>query len=61
MILARMGCLMDVNPLEDDAGDDADEDGYKNLLEYLRETDPQNPESHSSKGLPWLILLLGDG
>ncbi|MFC1841284.1 C13 family peptidase, partial [Thermodesulfobacteriota bacterium] len=51
----------DLDPLFNDADEDADGDGFKNIFEYLRETDPLDPESHPSKGLPWLMLLLEDG
>ncbi|MFC1495105.1 C13 family peptidase [Thermodesulfobacteriota bacterium] len=44
----------------DDADLDADGDGFSNIQEYNRGTDPQDAEDHPSKGLPWLMLLLGD-
>jgi hypothetical protein len=50
----------DLNPLIDDANGDADEDGYINLIEYQRKTDPQDINSHPSKGMPWLPILLED-
>ena len=34
-----------LDPNKDDAGDDADVDGYTNLVEYQGGTDPQNPLS----------------
>jgi alpha-tubulin suppressor-like RCC1 family protein len=37
---------------------DQDEDGYSNLQEYLVGTNPYDENSHPSKGLPWLHLLL---
>jgi erythromycin esterase len=49
-----------LNPLLDDADDDADGDGFSNIQEYEEGTDPQDARSHPSKGLFWLILLLGD-
>ena len=49
-----------LNPLVDDSDGDADGDGFKNFLEFIRGTDPNDSESHPSRGLPWLNLLLGD-
>ncbi len=49
-----------LNPLVDDADEDADGDGFSNLKEYQRETDPNDYNSHPSKGMPWLQLLLED-
>lgn len=49
-----------LDPLFDDAHDDADEDGYTNLEEYLAGTDPNNPVSHSIQAMPWIPLLLFD-
>lgn len=42
-----------VNP-----GDDFDGDGFSNLKEYKRGTDPVDPDSHPSRALPWLPVLL---
>lgn len=47
-----------LEPLVDDAADDADGDGFDNLKEYNKGTDPQDPESHPSRSMPWLPLLL---
>ena len=47
-----------LNPLLDDAGNDADEDGFENLLEYNKGTDPQNSLSHPCRAIPWIPLLL---
>ncbi|MFC1839599.1 carboxypeptidase regulatory-like domain-containing protein [Thermodesulfobacteriota bacterium] len=49
-----------LDPLVNDADEDNDADGYTNLTEYRRGTDPQDAESYPSKGLPWLMLLLGE-
>jgi hypothetical protein len=49
-----------LDPLVDDAEDDVDGDGFRNLLEYIRGTDPLDAESYPSKTLPYLMLLLGD-
>ena len=45
----------DVNP-----NDDFDNDGYSNLIEYQKKTDPTDPLSHPSKAMPWIPLLLLD-
>jgi hypothetical protein len=47
-----------LNPLLDDAAIDNDGDGYNNLIEYKRGTNPQDSSSHPSKSMPWLPLLL---
>ena len=49
-----------LNPLVNDADDDADEDDFSNLTEYLRGTIPNDAESHPSRAMPWLPLLLED-
>ena len=50
-----------LNPLVDDASQDSDGDGFSNLMEYLRGTDPSDPNSHPSMAMPWIpLLLLGD-
>ncbi|NLD35914.1 MAG: hypothetical protein GX654_03510 [Desulfatiglans sp.] len=49
-----------LDPLYDDASEDPDGDGFKNLLEYKRGTDPQDSRSHPPRAMPWLPLLLGD-
>lgn len=49
-----------LDPLIDDADEDLDGDGFKNILEYLRNTDPQDPTDHPSRAMPWVPLLLGD-
>jgi hypothetical protein len=48
------------DPLVNDADEDEDNDGYSNLKEYQRRTDPLDSNSHPSKGMPWLPLLLED-
>jgi hypothetical protein len=49
-----------LNPASDDARDDKDGDGFSNLREYLKKTDPTDPESCPSTAMPWLPLLLND-
>ena len=49
-----------LDPLVDDAFDDPDNDGFSNIREYRANTDPQNPDSHPSKAMPWIPLLLLD-
>jgi len=49
-----------LNPLVDDASDDPDNDGFSNIQEYRENTDPKNPDSHPSKAMPWIPLLLLD-
>jgi hypothetical protein len=39
---------------------DADGDGYTNIVEYQRGTDPIDPNSYPSKPMPWIPLLLLD-
>ncbi|MFC1812685.1 S8 family serine peptidase [Thermodesulfobacteriota bacterium] len=41
-------------------GDDFDKDGWSNIIEYQRGTDPTNSESHPSGAMPWIPLLLLD-
>jgi hypothetical protein len=38
---------------------DLDGDGWTNLQEYQRRTEPNNSNSYPSKAMPWLMLLLG--
>ncbi len=40
--------------------DDFDGDGFTNLKEYLKETDPADSSSHPPRFMPWLLLLLDD-
>jgi hypothetical protein len=47
--------IEDVNP-----NDDFDNDGWSNLIEYQRGTDPSDPNSHPSNAMPWIPLLLLD-
>ena len=49
-----------LNPFADDAADDPDEDDWSNLEEYKAGTDPNDPDSHPSRGMPWVPLLLLD-
>jgi LVIVD repeat-containing protein len=50
-----------LDPLVDDGADDPDLDGWSNLQEYLRGTEPDNPNSYPRVNpMPWLMLLLGD-
>ena len=47
--------------LSQDGDEDYDGDGYTNLAEYLKGTDPTDPESHPTiKSMSWLYLLLED-
>ncbi len=39
---------------------DDDGDGYTNLVEYQKGTDPTDPNSYPSKAMPWIPLLLLD-
>ncbi|MFC1839531.1 S8 family serine peptidase [Thermodesulfobacteriota bacterium] len=47
-----------LDPLADDADEDADGDDFSNLEEYLRGTLPNNAQSKPSRFMPWLPLLL---
>jgi len=51
-----------LDPLVNDASQDIDGDGFKNIDEYRARTDPTDPESHSvrPKAMPWIPLLLDD-
>jgi hypothetical protein len=49
-----------LNPFVNDASDDPDNDGFSNIQEYRANTDPKNPDSHPSKAMPWIPLLLLD-
>jgi parallel beta-helix repeat protein len=49
-----------LNPSVDDANSDLDGDGFTNIIEYNRGTDPSDPNSHPSKAMPWIPLLLLD-
>ena len=40
--------------------DDFDGDGWSNIIEYKRGTDPTNPDSYPRRSMPWLPLLLGE-
>ena len=40
--------------------DDFDGDGWSNIIEYERDTDPTDPDSHPSRAMPWIPLLLLD-
>ena len=48
------------DPLVPDAEADPDNDGWSNIMEYNRNTDPDDPNSHPTRALPWLPLLLED-
>ncbi|MFC1495504.1 carboxypeptidase regulatory-like domain-containing protein, partial [Thermodesulfobacteriota bacterium] len=50
----------DLDPLFDDAAEDYDGDGFSNVQEYNRGTDPTDSNSHPPKFMPWLPLLLDD-
>jgi hypothetical protein len=47
-----------LDPNVDDADDDQDEDGFSNIEEYQKGTNPTDPNSHPSQGMPWMLLLL---
>jgi hypothetical protein len=50
-----------LNPLVDDASEDADGDGYTNLEEYMEGSDPRDENSLPiPKAMPWIPLLLLD-
>ena len=50
-----------LNTSVDDANGDLDGDGFSNIIEYKRHTDPSNPNSYPFKATPWIpLLLLGD-
>jgi peptidase C13-like protein/thrombospondin type 3 repeat protein len=47
-----------LDPLVNDANADSDKDEWTNLKEYQRGTDPKDSNSHPTKAMPWLMLLL---
>ena len=49
-----------LDPRLNDANEDDDGDGFKNILEYMRETDPRDTLSHPPRAMPWLHLLIED-
>jgi hypothetical protein len=51
-----------LDPNFNDAQKDPDQDGFTNLEEYRRGTDPRDPESHPPqvRAMPWLVLLLSE-
>jgi hypothetical protein len=49
-----------LNPLVNDASDDLDNDGYRNIQEYIKGTDPSDPASHPTRTMPWLPLLFDE-
>lgn len=50
-----------LDPLvNEDASIDSDGDGYNNLEEYLKNTDPNDPYSRPVRAMPWLPLLLDE-
>jgi len=50
-----------LDALVKDGFKDADGDGFNNLTEYQRGTDPNDSNSHPSRSMPWIpLLLLGD-
>jgi Zn-dependent metalloprotease len=51
-----------LDPNVNDAQKDPDKDGFTNLEEYRRGTDPRDPESHPPlvRAMPWLMLLLSE-
>lgn len=49
-----------LDPLVNDAEEDADGDKFSNLIEYENGTIPNDSQSHPPRSMPWLPLLLGD-
>jgi len=49
-----------LNPIVDDAEQDADNDRFSNLTEYQKGTNPTDSKSHPPRPMPWLMLLLDD-
>jgi hypothetical protein len=47
-----------LDPLIDDADDDADNDGYSNFDEYELGSDPTNRNDPDPKAMPWIPVLL---
>ncbi len=47
-----------LDPLVNDATQNADGDGYSNLVEYQQGADPTDANSHPPMNQPWLLLLL---
>ena len=47
-----------LNPLVNDAALDKDGDGFSNLVEYRKGTNPDDSRSRPGAGLPWLGVLL---
>ena len=47
-----------LNPLVNDAALDKDGDGFSNLVEYRKGTNPDDSHSRPGAGLPWLGILL---
>ncbi|MFC1798574.1 C13 family peptidase [Thermodesulfobacteriota bacterium] len=47
-----------LDPTVDDANGDLDGDNAKNILEYNRDTDPNDANSKPNLSMPWLPLLL---
>ena len=47
-----------LDPLIDDAGLDADGDGFTNFREFEKGSDPQDPASRPIVDMSWLPLLL---
>jgi len=49
-----------LDPKVDDCDADPDRDGWTNCQEYVGRTDPMDQNSHPSRGLPWIDMLLGE-
>jgi len=47
-----------LDPYTNDAAGDPDGDGFTNLSEYRMGTDPNDPNSHPTRSMPWIPLLL---
>jgi hypothetical protein len=50
----------ELDPLRDDASADCDRDGFSNLVEYLKGTAPNDPNSHPPRAMSCIPLLLFD-
>jgi len=49
-----------LDPLVNDANEDADNDRFSNFVEYQKGTIPNDAQSHPSRAMLWIPLLLED-